>query len=171
MADEHKQSVRMMMLIALLMATVVAERQEGAQLTGSYVDHGDGTIVDTRTNLMWAKADSYSELGRCLNWNESEAYVLGLAIGRHRDWRLPTVQELESLIEPSKRHPSSRLVPMFLDPVFTAGRAYGYWSSEREVSCCPLVVYFSGYGVAGRGADTCLDGPLSVRAVRKTTTR
>lgn len=152
------------------MSVVVAT--ETSHQIGRYIDHGDGTITDIRTGLMWVKKDSYSELARCLNWNESNDYVRRLKVGGHRDWRLPTVQELKSLIDPSKKHPSgSASVPMYLDPVFTAGEAYGYWSSERELSCCPLVVYFSGYGVAGRGAETCIDGPLSVRAVRKPTAK
>ena len=58
-----------------------------------FVDHGDGTITDISTNLMWTKEDSYADLGKCLDWNASWSYVNWLSTGGYNDWRVPTVRE------------------------------------------------------------------------------
>ncbi len=38
---------------------------------GRYIDHGDGTITDTKTGLMWTKEDSWNDSGGCKDWNDS----------------------------------------------------------------------------------------------------
>ncbi|MDP7555267.1 MAG: DUF1566 domain-containing protein, partial [Nitrospinota bacterium] len=67
-----------------------------------YVDHEDGTITDSRTDLMWTKEDSYADLGKCLDWNASWNYARGLSKGGYTNWRMPTVRELETIYEKSK---------------------------------------------------------------------
>ena len=42
---------------------------------GRFIDNENGTITDTKTNLMWVKTDSYSDLENCLGWDESREYV------------------------------------------------------------------------------------------------
>ena len=41
------------------------EEEEEEEVVGeevpTFIDNGDGTISDTRNNLMWAKTDSYAE--------------------------------------------------------------------------------------------------------------
>ncbi len=56
---------------------------------GRYRDNGEGTITDTRTNLMWTKEDSYVTLGKCLGWDDSKEYVSRLNTGGYNDWRMP----------------------------------------------------------------------------------
>ena len=101
---------------------------------GRYLDNGDGTITDTKTNLMWTKKDSYADTGSCMDWNNSQSYVSSLSTGGHTDWRLPTVKELKTIFEKSKSNNmafdhDSRF-PLYLDSIFADGAAYGYWSSE-----------------------------------------
>ncbi|MDP7554990.1 MAG: DUF1566 domain-containing protein, partial [Nitrospinota bacterium] len=57
---------------------------------GRYIDHGDGTITDTMTKLMWKRRHSYAGTGKCLNWNDSKSYVSRITTGGYNDWRLPT---------------------------------------------------------------------------------
>ena len=40
----------------------------------AFVDNGDGTISDTRANLMWKKDDSFKEYGYGINWFEAQDY-------------------------------------------------------------------------------------------------
>jgi hypothetical protein len=60
-----------------------------------FVDNGDGTITDESTGLMWQKEDSQS----ALDWKSSLAYAKKLNVGNHNDWRLPTIKELQSIVE------------------------------------------------------------------------
>ena len=78
-------------------------------------DNGDGTITDRATGLTWSRADS----GKGMNWQEALAWVqqknaehyLG-----HSDWRLPTVKELQSIVDYT-RCPDATQSPA-IEPVF-----------------------------------------------------
>lgn len=61
-------------------------------------DNRDGTVTDVANGLMWTGGDS----GRAMNWREALAW--GGDLNRrgylgHRDWRLPSAKELQSLVD------------------------------------------------------------------------
>ena len=58
----------------------------------SYVDHGNGTVSDLLTGLMWQQTPSN------LTWSEAVKRASSQTTGGHVDWRLPTIKELYSLI-------------------------------------------------------------------------
>jgi Protein of unknown function (DUF1566) len=60
----------------------------------SYRDHGDGTITDRVTGLMWAKAPTEP-----ITWAEATAAAKRSHLGGYADWRLPSIKELYSLID------------------------------------------------------------------------
>ena len=51
----------------------------------NFIENKDGTLTETRSNLMWAKSDSYADLGRCLNWYDSMDYAKNLRTGGYAD--------------------------------------------------------------------------------------
>lgn len=59
----------------------------------SYRDNGDGTISDLNTGLMWVKAR-----GEKVTWDAALAGAATCRVGKHADWRMPTIKELYSLI-------------------------------------------------------------------------
>ena len=74
----------------------------------------DGTVIDEATGLQWQRADSQFPL----TWRDAQAYVAELNNDRFAataDWRLPTVNELVSLLE---RPPVMRdfCLPSVFDP-------------------------------------------------------
>lgn len=60
-----------------------------------YIDNGDGTITDEATGLMWQKVDSQT----ALDWKSSLEYAINLKLAGQNDWRLPTVKELQSIVD------------------------------------------------------------------------
>jgi hypothetical protein len=79
-------------------------------------DNGDGTIADRATGLMWSKSDS----GQGMNWQDALAWVQkknGERYLGHDDWRLPSVKELQSLVDYT-RSPDTTHSPA-IDPIFT----------------------------------------------------
>jgi hypothetical protein len=66
---------------------------EGAR--PSYRDHGDGTVSDEVTGLMWQQAHNV----RRLSWPAARAACDGLRLGGHDDWRLPSIKELFSIAD------------------------------------------------------------------------
>jgi len=103
-----------------------------------FTDHGDGTITDELTGLMWLKD------GACLGYQEwnfgSFREVDSLNYdpqgrgcqdytGRYTDWRLPNVNELESLVHAGRSNTAT-----WLNSVgFTGVQALDYWSSTTNV--------------------------------------
>lgn len=85
---------------------------------GRFIDNKDGTIVDTKTNLIWTKADSYAELGKCLSWEEAKKYVSSLRTGGYSDWRMPAVKELKSIFETLKSNKDKDGNTIHMDPIF-----------------------------------------------------
>jgi hypothetical protein len=67
----------------------------GAPNPESYTDNGDQTVTDNVTGLMWQQAiapGTYSNVAAL-------AYCPTVTLGGHRDWRLPSIIELVSLVD------------------------------------------------------------------------
>jgi len=67
-------------------------------IKNDYLNNENGTITDRSTGLMWQQAGSNFEMF----FSEAKKYLLGLnkdRFGGYSDWRLPTIDELSSLIE------------------------------------------------------------------------
>jgi hypothetical protein len=78
-------------------------------------DNSDGTITDRATGLVWAKSDS----GAGLNWSNALAWVQKQNAEKllgHDDWRLPSVKELQSIVDYT-RSPDTTHSPA-IDPAF-----------------------------------------------------
>ncbi|HJN10595.1 MAG: DUF1566 domain-containing protein [Pirellulaceae bacterium] len=97
-----------------------------------FVDHGDGTISDLATGLMWSQADS----DKVLNWQQALAWCEELPLAGHDDWRLPNAKELQSIVD-YKRAPDSRDLARrgpAIDPVFKMTSGEGWmWSSTTHL--------------------------------------
>jgi hypothetical protein len=62
-----------------------------------FTDNGDGTVTDHKLGLMWSKTDNQGDI----DWKQANAwakYTFGDTITpRYDNWRLPTLEELQSL--------------------------------------------------------------------------
>jgi hypothetical protein len=68
------------------------------------IDRGDGTIVDLVTGLTWQQSsdtndDGVINLSDELTFDEAASYCDALELGGYRDWRLPDIKTLYSLID------------------------------------------------------------------------
>jgi hypothetical protein len=90
-----------------------------------FVDNGDGSITDHTTGLMWLKGGSSEKL----EWRQAKKYVSALNRDRflgHDEWRIPTIEELTSLLE-SKRNRNNQ----YIDNQFSADQGM-CWSSDDD---------------------------------------
>ena len=87
-----------------------------------FVDNGDGTVTDTATGLMWQKDGS----PKPLTLKRAAYYIKSLNDKRfmgYSDWRMPTVEELASLIRGNVRR------GLHINPLF-ATKQSRCWSSD-----------------------------------------
>lgn len=110
---------------------------QDAQTTGlqpSYRDHGDGTVSDLNTGLMWVKAR-----GSKLSWSEAVNGASSCRVGGYSDWRMPTLRELYSLILfTGAQGPSMTSTAGYLPFIDTGAFEFTYGagtSTERVIDC------------------------------------
>lgn len=120
-ADEQKK---------MEMENVAQEKKERARLqkekerigsilsrsNGRFIVNIDGTVTDQHTGLVWYILDSHTELKECLDHDAAEEYVKNLEVGGYKDWRLPSANDLMSVMNAKNSFPGSG--------------AKWYWTSE-----------------------------------------
>jgi hypothetical protein len=104
---------------------------------------GDG-VLDKETGLVWEKSPSQVST---LNWHTAQSHCNDYPIAGRVGWRLPTIQEFASLIDPT--------VP---SPTLPSGHPFSnvhsdvYWSATSDASNANnawFVWLISGTGVGG----------------------
>src|SRR2546428_698835 len=123
------------------------ELREGAPL--AYVDHGDGTVTDVNTGLMWEKLShdgTVHDDHNTYTWaNAISGHVATLnftSFAGYNDWRLPNVRELQSIVNYQNVNPAVSSASAFNThcapgcPATTCScTASGdYWSPTSSVS-------------------------------------
>ncbi len=79
---------------------VAADKPKETETDGRFVAYDDGTVLDTKTNLMWAAKDN----GSALSWPNAASYCESSRGGGYSDWRLPTRDELVGLYDAAKSY-------------------------------------------------------------------
>lgn len=108
-----------------------AQTNPGGRFVTALADRGDGlTVIDERTGLIWQRGGldlaSFRATGLAIDLLNRQ----GLADGK--DWRLPTLHEALSLLEPTRNAQSLHLHPCFSAKqpfIYTTARCRpgGYW--------------------------------------------
>jgi len=96
---------------------------EHGSFANDFVDNGDGTITDRATGLMWEGGGSPS----VRLFERSKFYVRKLnedKFAGYSDWRLPTVEELASLLKKDDNN------GIHIDPLFDKKQT-SCWSSDN----------------------------------------
>jgi Protein of unknown function (DUF1566) len=84
------------------------------------------TVIDHLTNLCWFMSADLA--GRRVTWSDAFAAIEGLKEdSEEREWRLPNINELESLVDCRAHHPALPSGHLF------TGVREGYWSSTTSL--------------------------------------
>ncbi len=99
----------------------------------NFIVFENGTVLDKKTNLMWASKDN----GENINWHDATLYCEQYNGGSYTDWRMPTIDELAGLYDNGKEQTSGYHIIDFI----TITRAL-QWSSDTDGSNMVAVLYF-----------------------------
>lgn len=97
-----------------------------------FVDHGDGTVTDTQTGLMWKRCLEGQQSYLCygspsqMNWTSAELIAHDSKFAGRNGWRLPTVNELSGIVERACQNPAINL------KVFPRSPTHSLWSSSQD---------------------------------------
>ena len=90
-------------------------------------DFGGGAVLDNNTGLVWQQSPATIKT----TWSDARGQCSDQPIGGARGWRLPSLPELTSLIDPSL--PTAPFVPT---TVFTGVQLDIYWSATTDFGQC-----------------------------------
>jgi len=81
-------------------------------------------VLDRETGLVWEKSPTAPPtVPNTFNWEDGQIHCNRLTVGNRLGWRLPTVQELASLVDPTQANPALPTGHPFIV------RSASYWSA------------------------------------------
>ena len=119
----------------------------------------NAAVLDKETGLVWERTPSSSIFVP----EDAHRHCNTLSIGNRFGWRLPTIQELASLIDPTQANPSLPLGNPFTNINFTDDL---YWSATTTPIDAPYSVGFGGHGEVTNGGGGGGNGSNLVWCVR-----
>ena len=104
--------------------------------TNNYeVKHNGEVVFDSASGLMWQQSGS----DEYMTYENAKAYVAQLHYAGYSDWRLPTLEEAMSLMEPMKNSDD-----LYIDSLFDSKQKW-IWTSDQYGASSAWVAGFS-YG-------------------------
>jgi serine/threonine-protein kinase len=95
----------------------------------------DKVVIDHTTALMWHQSGSSD----AMIWNKAQEYINKLNRMRYAgfsDWRLPTIEELASLIEFTRKND-----PLYIELIFDKTQKW-CWSADKRTSSTAWVANY-----------------------------
>ena len=136
-----------------------------------FKDNGDGTITDLETKLMWKQTDSFQDTSKWLNWYRSKEYLMKLGVDKfagHDDWRMPTLEEAESLYDEDHVIRDMDRMDIFISSMFSPGGGFTTWTSNELPHATAAIFYYRyGHANSNHKEDITHDSVRAVRDIEK----
>ncbi len=131
---------------------------------GRFIAYDDGTVLDTKTNLMWAAKDNGSDI----NWTKAKFYCEKYRGGGHTDWRMPTQNELAELYDKNKSRPVAceRTAFIHLTTELIDITCFRLWTSDTSGSAAAYFYFDIGTQDWQRQSNDYYARALPVRSVK-----
>jgi len=89
-------------------------------------DWNSEAVLDRKTDLVWERSPNVS----FTNWSGAQNRCENLLLGKHKGWRLPTIFELATLVDPNVPSPGPTLPA---GHPFTVASSF-YWSATTDIT-------------------------------------
>ncbi len=107
-------------------AVCVVEIEAYDDPAGRFADNGNGTVTDTKANLIWMKTPP----GEIMYWDDAQSYAEKLVLAGFSDWRLPKLAELKEMMKISKMKDSGYECKWLNENGFSNIQAKSYWCGD-----------------------------------------
>ena len=107
----------------LITTLIVVFLAAATPASATFTNNGDGTVTDDVTGLMWTKNDEFQEE------NTACTYCENLEVAGYSDWRAPTIEELQTIID--YRYVSPAIDGSVFDTITTPYSDYWYSSTPQ----------------------------------------
>jgi len=99
-----------------------------AYFANNFVDNGNGTVTDVSAGLTWHQEINVEKI----TWKDALSYCENLTIAGYDDWRMPNVNELQSIVDYTKANPVDGLLPVMAGANWssTSANAVYAWSVD-----------------------------------------
>jgi hypothetical protein len=136
-----------------------------------FVDNGDGTVSDLETKLMWKQSDSFQDTSKWVNWYRAQEYLLKLVVDKfagYTDWRMPTLEEAESLYDEDHVICDMDRMDIFISSTFSPGGGFTSWTSNELPHATAAIFYYRyGHANSNHKEDITKDSVRAVRNIEK----
>ncbi len=145
--------------------------EQSVDLKKRFMDNGDGTVTDQETKLMWKQSDSFQDTSKWVNWYKALEYIKDLGVKEfagHLDWRMPTLEEAESLYDEDHAILDMDRMEVFISPVFSPGGGFTSWTANELPHATAAIYYYRyGHANANHKEDITKDSVRAVRDIEK----
>ena len=119
---------------------------------------GGAGVLDKETGLVWERSPSTTTR----SWDSAMSSCQDKIVGNRKGWRLPTVEQLGSLVDPSVSYPGPTLPSGH--PFIFAGEPVGYWTASTMTNYSAGAFYVAFYnGLVGSHDKSATDYVWCVR--------
>ncbi len=136
-----------------------------------FIDNGDGTVTDTEAGFMWKQTDGFQDESIFHTWMKAYDYVRELnnvKFAGYLDWRMPTLEEAESIYDENTSIRDSDRFDIFIDPAFSPGGGYTTWTCDLRPHNGAIIFYYRyGHANINNRDDPSKDSIRAVRTVEK----
>lgn len=137
---------------------------------GRFIVYKDGTVLDNKTELMWASkgngepidwhnAKPYCEdLSQRIDWHNAKRYCENYRGGGYTDWRMPTIAELKELYDTgcyevavyTLCNSPPQLIKVFITPFIQLTATTWVWASNLDEGQAAIFDFNMGEGIFAR---------------------
>jgi len=152
---KFQQEEQMAQAYRKLAARALNLKAKEVSYDGRFVALDDGTVLDTKKNLMWAAYDN----GKNINWKDAYRYCANYRGGDYADWRMPTQDELAQLYDGTVNGKNSYHLTILIELSSCCT-----WTSETRGSEGAYFTFSTGHRNWIRQSDNIRTRALPVRS-------
>ncbi|MFC1891957.1 DUF1566 domain-containing protein [Thermodesulfobacteriota bacterium] len=112
---------------------------------GRFIDNNDGTVIDSENKLMWIKNGWRMDFFSAEKWDDAHKKCNEFNLGGYTDWRLPTIREWKSLLDPGQEYPAlvnpNPFENIIVHMPYWSGSGFQYGSGKTISSALPGRAY------------------------------